>query len=247
MTGMAQPWNPGGMTADDPGAKLVSLVAERAAGGPLLVGVAGPVAVGKSALARVIADGLAGGGLGGGVSVQIVATDGFLLPNSALAEAGMVQRKGFPETYDWLAFHGFLDDLAEGRSAETPVYSHTTYDILPGERRTVEAGGVIIVEGVNVLQTPWARARFGLSVYVDADPAHIKAWYLARLDAIIANEPASLIAQIRDVALRNRLIEQAWTETNLVNLRDHIAPTAAYADVIVRKGADHGMVEMIVR
>ena len=230
------------MRADDPGAKLVSLVAERSTGGRLLVGIAGPVAVGKSTLARTIAD-----GLGGAVPVQIVATDGFLQPNSALAETGLVQRKGFPETYDWPAFHGFLDALSEGRSAETPVYSHTAYDIVPGERRTVEADGVVIVEGVNVLQTPQARARFGLSVYVDADPAHIKAWYLARLDAIIANEPQSLIAQIRDVALRDSLIERAWSETNLVNLRDHIAPTAAYADVIVRKGADHGVVEVVVR
>jgi type I pantothenate kinase len=231
------------MTAEDPVAKLVGMVAEQAAGRPVvLIGVAGPVAVGKSTLARAIAE-----GLGSTKPVQIVATDGFLKPNNVLAEAGLIQKKGFPETYDLVAFHGFLDTLAEGRSAATPVYSHIAYDIVPGETRTVEAAGVVIVEGVNVLQTAQARARFGFSVYVEAEPEHIKAWYLARLDRIIANEPQSLIAQIADVDLRNRLIEQAWTEINLVNLRDHIAPTAAFADVVVRKDADHGIAELVVR
>jgi type I pantothenate kinase len=231
------------MTAEDLGAKLVAMVAARAAGRPvLLVGIAGGVAVGKSTLAGAIAD-----GLGPATPVQIVATDGFLKPNSALADAGLVQKKGFPETYDVAAFHGFLDALAEGRSAVTPVYSHSAYDIVPGETRTVTGAGVVIVEGVNVLQTAAARARFGLSVYVDAAPKHIKAWYLARLERIIATEPQSLIAQIPDVDLRNRLIEQAWTEINLVNLRDHIAPTAAFADVVVRKDADHAIAELVVR
>ena len=228
----------------DLGQALAALVAERAAGrgaGVFLLGVAGGVAVGKSTLARTIADGLAG------APVQIVATDGFLKPNSDLAAAGLIQRKGFPETYDTAAFHGFLDALAAGRSAAMPVYSHVSYDIVAGETRTVEAVGVVIVEGINVLQTAEARARFGLTLYVDTDPDHVKAWYLTRLDEIIANEPQSLIAQVQDAALRARLIEQAWTEINLVNLRDHIAPTAAHADVVVRKGVDHGITKLAAR
>jgi type I pantothenate kinase len=227
------------MGEQDLAGALAALVAERASAsnglGAFLVGLAGGVAVGKSTLARQLADGLEAAGL----PVQVVATDGFLKPNAELAAAGLAQKKGFPETYDAAALAAFLADLAAGRPATTPVYSHVAYDITPGETRTLEGRGVVIVEGVNVLQTSEARALFGLSIYLDADPAHAKAWYLRRLDQIIANEPASLIAQIQDVALRTRLIEQAWTELNLVNLRDHIAPTAAYADVVVRKAADH--------
>ncbi|MBL8553473.1 MAG: hypothetical protein JNL41_04285 [Phenylobacterium sp.] len=222
--------------------QLIDQVAERAAGrGVLLVGIAGAVAVGKSTLARTIADGLQARGL----AAQAVATDGFLRPNKELEAAGLNARKGFPETFDVVAFHGFLDRLAAGRPARMPVYSHVSYDIVPGETRTVAAKGVVIVEGVNVLQTAQARERFGLRLYVDAEPGHIKAWYLARLDGIIANEPESLIAQISDVAYRKTLIEAAWTGINLVNLRDHIAPTMAHADVVVRKAADHSLVALV--
>ena len=228
----------------DLGRELIAQVAERVAGRAVfLVGIAGGVAAGKSTLARFLAEGLRAGGL----AVQLVATDGFLLPNSDLAAAGLIQRKGFPETYDTAAFHAFLDALAEGRAAGMPVYSHIAYDIVPGEIRTVDGSGVVIVEGVNVLQTPRARARFDVSLYVDAEPDHAKAWYLRRLDEIIANEPESLIAKIPDPELRNRLIEQAWTEINLVNLRDHIAPTADYADIVIHKGPDHGFLALAKR
>jgi type I pantothenate kinase len=234
-------------TERDPGRELTALAAERVAAAPgvFLLGVTGGVAAGKSTLARFIADGLAEALPN--VPVQIVATDGFLRPNHELAAAGLGHRKGFPESYDTAAFHAFLDALAAGRSAATPVYSHISYDIVPGETRALAGEGVVIVEGVNVLQTQQARARFGLSLYVDADPEHAKAWYLARLDEIIANEPQSLIAQIPDLERRRQLIEAAWTGINLVNLRDHIQPTAAHADVVARKGADHALVELVVR
>jgi type I pantothenate kinase len=232
-------------TERDLGRELTALAAERvvAAPGVFLLGVTGGVAAGKSTLARFIADGLAEALPD--LPVQIVATDGFLRPNHELAAAGLGHRKGFPESYDTAAFHAFLDALAAGRPAATPVYSHVSYDIVPGETRTLAAEGVVIVEGVNVLQTQ--QARFGLSLYVDANPEHAKAWYLARLDEIIANEPQSLIAQIPDLERRRRLIEAAWTGINLVNLRDHIQPTAAHADVVARKGADHALVELVVR
>jgi type I pantothenate kinase len=230
--------------------QLVGLVASRAAaaraaGAPaFLVGVTGGVAVGKSVLAGQLADGLAKAAPG--VRVQVTPTDGFLKSNAELAAGGLTYRKGFPETYDAAAFHAFLDALAHGRAAETPVYSHVAYDIAPGETRTLAGEGVVIVEGVNVLQTAEARARFGLSIYVEAEADHAKAWYLARLDGIVANEPRSLIAQVADPEVRRGYIEAAWTNINLVNLTDHIAPTAAYADVVVRKGADHELVELIL-
>lgn len=224
----------------DLGADLVARVAERAAGhGVFLVGIAGGVAAGKSTLAGAIADGLKAHGL----ATQIVATDGFLKPNAALEAAGLGMKKGFPETYDTDALHAFLDALADGRPAATPVYSHVTYDILPGETRAVDAMGVVIVEGINVLQTPQARSRFGLRLYVDADPAHAKAWYLARLHGIIKADPESFFARL-DPVQRDNMFEMAWTHLNLVNLHEHIAPTMAFADVVVRKGADHSLSEL---
>lgn len=223
--------------------QVVALVVERAAGrAPLLVGVAGGVAVGKSTLARFIADGLEAAGL----RVQIVATDGFLRPNAELEAAGLGMKKGFPETYDNAALHAFLGDLAAGRAAASPVYSHVTYDILPGETRTVEGLGVVIVEGINVLQTAEARAQLGLSIYVDADPDHAKTWYLRRLHQIIADDPESFFARL-DAKQRDAMFEAAWTHLNLVNLHEHIAPTMAFADAVVRKGGDHALAELVLR
>lgn len=218
-------------------AELVARIAQRAASERVfLMGIAGGVAAGKSTLARALADGLEAADL----SVQIVVTDGFLKPNAVLEAAGLGMKKGFPETYDTDALHAFLDALAAGRRAEIPVYSHVTYDILPGETRPVEAAGVVIVEGINVLQTAEARARFGLSLYVDADPADAKSWYLARLHGIIADDPQSFFARL-DPVQRDAMFEMAWTHLNLVNLHEHIAPTMAFADVVVRKGADHAI------
>ncbi|WP_296594946.1 hypothetical protein [Phenylobacterium sp.] len=225
-------------------AELKSLVAARAAArnGPFLIGIAGGVAAGKSTLAKTLAETLEASDPE--LPVEIVATDGFLKPNAALEAAGLGMKKGFPETYDSEALHRFLDDLAAGRKAETPVYSHVTYDIVPGDRRAVEGAGVVIVEGINVLQTPQARSRFGLSLYVDADPSHAKAWYLARLHGIIADDPNSFFARL-DPVQRDAMFEAAWTHLNLVNLVDHIAPTMAYADVVVRKGADHALIGLV--
>ena len=233
------------MTTQDLGAQLVSLIAERAAAAPgagaFLVGIAGGVAVGKSTLARAIADGLEPM-----LPVEIVATDGFLKPNAALEAAGLSLKKGFPETYDTGALHAFLGDLAAGRKAAMPIYSHVTYDIVPGQARAVDGGGVVIVEGINVLQTGEARARLGLSIYVDADPVHAKVWYLKRLHQIIDDDPQSFFARL-DPERRAAMFEAAWTHLNLVNLREHIAPTAAHADVVVRKAADHALAELMVR
>ncbi|MBL8770862.1 MAG: hypothetical protein JNK30_05725 [Phenylobacterium sp.] len=221
-------------------ADLVARVSGRAAGQEVfLLGVTGGVAAGKSTLARAIGDGLEAAGH----PVQIVATDGFLKPNAQLEAAGLGMKKGFPETYDTGALHAFLEALAAGRAAQIPVYSHVTYDVLPGEARTVDGAGVVIVEGINVLQTPQARSRFGLSLYVDADPAHAKAWYLARLHGIIEADPESFFARL-DPVQRDAMFEAAWTHLNLVNLHQHIAPTMAHADVVVRKAADHTLQEL---
>lgn len=229
-------------------AALAALVAERAstaASAPVfLIGLAGGVAAGKSTLARRLAQDLAAADPGR--PVEIVATDGFLKPNAQLEAAGLSMKKGFPETYDWDALHAFLDALSAGRNARMPVYSHVTYDIVPDETREVAGAGVVIVEGINVLQTQAARSRFGLKLYVEADPAHAKAWYLARLHGIIAADPQSFFARL-DPAERDAMFEAAWTHLNLVNLHEHIAPTMAHADVVVRKAADHAVAAIEVR
>jgi type I pantothenate kinase len=226
-------------------AELNAMVADRVAAHaaePVLIGVAGGVAVGKSTLSQTLAQGLEAAGR----AVDIVATDGFLKPNAVLQAAGLGTKKGFPETYDWDAFHVFLARLSAGQAASSPVYSHVTYDILADQVRTVPARGVVIVEGINVLQTPQARACFALTLYVDADPVHAKAWYLARLHGIIAADPESFFARL-DAQQRDALFEAAWTHLNLVNLQQHIAPTMAHADVVVRKGADHAVIDLAVR
>lgn len=230
----------------DLNAQLLALAADRAMArsGPFLIGIAGGVAVGKSTLAEALADRLTREHPH--LRVEVVATDGFLRPNRDLEAAGLGLKKGFPETYDRDAFHAFLADLAVGEPAATPVYSHVTYDIIPDEARIVDPSGVVIVEGINVLQTPEARSRFGLTLYVDADPAHAKAWYLARLHGIIAADPESFFARL-DPERRDAMFEAAWTHLNLVNLHEHIAPTAAFADVVVRKGADHALIELVPR
>ena len=109
--------------------------------------------------------------------------------------------------------------------------------------RAVAAAGAVIVEGINVLQTEVARSHFGLSIYLEAAPAHAKAWYLARLHGTIAADPESFFAKL-DPAQRDAMFEAAWTHLNLVNLHEHIAPTMAHADVVVRKAADHALVEV---
>lgn len=205
--------------------------------GACLVGLAGGVAAGKSTLARQLAAAMP-------ARVEVVATDGFLKSNAELEAAGLSARKGFPESYDWPVLHGFLADLAEGRPATSPVYSHVTYDIAPEETLVVPAADIVIVEGINTLQTAEARARYDLSVYLDADPDHVRAWFEARLESIAASEPDSFIARVGDAERRRLVIDHAWREINLVNLRDHIAPTAAFADVVARKGPDHGLVSV---
>lgn len=222
--------------------ELADIVAALAEGrgdrpGACLVGMAGGVAAGKSTLARQLAEALP-------QRVEVVATDGFLKSNAVLDAEGLSARKGFPESYDWPLLHGFLADLAEGRPALSPVYSHVTYDIAPGETLAVPDADIVIVEGINTLQTPEARARYDLSVYLDADPDHVRAWFEARLETIAATEPDSFIARVGDAAHRRLVIDHAWREINLINLRDHIAPTAVFADVVARKGPDHGLVAL---
>ena len=193
--------------------------------------------MGKSTLAASLADGLAP------LRVAVVATDGFLLPNAELSARGLLAQKGFPASYDTEAIASFVDDLRAGRPASVPVYSHATYDRVPGESTAVADVDVVIVEGVNALQ-PELAAAVDLAIYLHAEEPLVRTWYVARfLEQIEAAETdeSSFYRGFTamDEAGRRALAEQVWEGVNLVNLVEHIDPTRANADVVLVKGEEH--------
>jgi type I pantothenate kinase len=217
-------------------APLARLVAERAASvRPLVVGIAGGVAVGKSTAAASVSE------LFGPGEVEVVATDGFLLPNAVLVERGILHRKGFPESYDADAVNAFLDAVhREDPGITVPVYSHVTYDVTE-ERRPIAPPAVLVLEGVNALRF---ADRLDVGVYLHASEAATEAWYVARfLELCAAPPPGSFYAQFAgmDRAGLQALAADVWRGVNLPNLREHIRPTLMRADIVVEKRADHSV------
>jgi type I pantothenate kinase len=218
-----------------------------------VIGVAGSVAVGKSTFARILQALLSR--WPAHPRVDLVTTDGFLLSNAVLEERGLMQRKGFPGSYDVRALVQFMTDVksAEG-SVRAPVYSHVAYDIVPGEFQIVNRPDIVIVEGLNVLQTgdgPAGRpARvfvsdfFDFSIYIDADVGDIERWYVARflkLRETVFKDPAAYFhryAGLDDVQAE-ATAREIWRTINGVNLRENIQPTRDRARVVLEKGPDH--------
>lgn len=205
----------------------------------MLVGIAGAVAVGKSTLAEALSTALSP------LAVEVVATDGFLRPNDELAAEGLLMQKGFPATYDTAAMATFLEDLGRGRAGRVPVYSHTTYDIVPGEVRVVEGADVVVLEGVNALQQEVAPL-LDLRIYVDADEPVVRGWYLERFLRLIGaakDDPTSFYRRFLDLdaGARRAVAVAVWEGVNLVNLTQHILATREAADLVVRKDGHHGM------
>ena len=228
---------------------------------PYVIGMAGSVAVGKSTTARILQRLLARWPKH--PKVDLVTTDGFLLPNAILDREGLMTRKGFPESYDLPAILRFLSDIKAGkRNVTAPLYSHLTYDVLKDERAVIDQPDILIVEGVNVLQTgrpprdgrgiPNASDFFDFSVYIDADTADLKTWYIERFltlrDSAFRN-PKSYFhryAALSDKESRDTAT-RIWDTINLVNLRENILPTRPRADLVLRKGADHFIRSVFLR
>jgi len=228
---------------------------------PYVIGIAGSVASGKSTVAQVLRALISR--WPGRPEVELVSTDGFLYPNRVLQARGLMDRKGFPESYDVPLLLRFLSDVKSGREeVSVPIHSHQTYDILPGRTQLIRRPDVLIVEGLNMLEAGLTEPSGGhrvfvsdycdYSIYVDAEERYLKEWYLERLlrlredaledsTAYFHRFAEHSVEQTRDVALR------VWDEIDHPNLKENIEPTRDRARLILEKGQDHSVQSVRLR
>ncbi|MGO2752119.1 MAG: type I pantothenate kinase [Pseudoclavibacter sp.] len=224
---------------------------------PFVVGVAGSVAVGKSTIARLLRELMSR--WPGTPRVELVTTDGFLYPNAELERRGLMDRKGFPESYDRRALLEFLTEVKSGATeVRAPFYSHMRYDIVPDARVVVRRPDVVIVEGLNVLQPPPApndvavSDLFDFSIFVDADTSHIEKWYVDRFLALrqgaFANPSSyfNVFAHLTDAEARATAMGY-WNDINMPNLVENVMPTRHRATLVLNKGADHNVESVLLR
>jgi type I pantothenate kinase len=228
---------------------------------PYIIGVGGSVAVGKSTTARVLQALLAR--WPNVPKVDLVTTDGFLYPNAILAREGLMERKGFPESYDLPALLRFLSDVKAGRRPiRAPIYSHLVYDIMANQWVEIDRPDILIVEGLNVLQTgpppkggkaiPYVSDFFDFSVYLDANEEVLRHWYVDRfltLRGTAFRDPKSYFHRYATLSDADA-VETAtaiWRRINLLNLHENILPTRQRADLILKKGESHQVEEVALR
>ncbi len=228
---------------------------------PYVIGIAGSVAVGKSTTARLLQALLSD--WPSRPDVELVTTDGFLHPNRLLEERGLMRRKGFPESYDLNRLVRFLADIKSGvPEVSAPIYSHLTYDIVPQKRQVIRHPDILIVEGLNILQTGDGHLRkqhhffvsdfFDFTVYVDAKEADIKQWYIERflmLRETAFRDPSSYFRRYARLSVEESIAtaQSIWQEINSPNLRENILPTRERAHLILHKGDDHAIQEIRLR
>lgn len=227
---------------------------------PFVIGVAGSVSVGKSTTSRLLRELLSQ--TPGHPHVDLITTDGFLYPNRVLADRGLMQRKGFPESYDHRALLQFMAAVKAGEAeVRAPVYSHVSYDIVPNESLVVRRPDIVIVEGLNVLQTGDGggdRARmfvsdyFDFGIYVDAEERDVEQWFTDRFLALrdtVFRDPHSYFHRFAELSHEEAVAMAArvWTEINGLNLRENILPTRERATLILEKGADHRVRQVRLR
>jgi type I pantothenate kinase len=228
---------------------------------PYILGIAGSVAVGKSTTARVLRALLAR--WPDHPRVDLITTDGFLHPNAELERRGLMDRKGFPESFDTARLLNFLHDVKSGKAnVEAPVYSHFHYDIIPGQAAVIDRPDILIVEGLNVLQParmpkdgeaiPFVSDFFNFSIYIDAEASVIENWYVTRfmrLRTTAFRDPAAYFhryAQLTPDAARAQALD-IWRTINLKNLEENILPTRQRSRLILRKGPEHRIETVALR
>jgi type I pantothenate kinase len=231
-----------------------------AAGVPYVIGIAGSVAVGKSTTARILQALLAR--WPDHPTVDLVTTDGFLYPNEILEERGLMDRKGFPESYDQRRLVQFMAEVKAGSTeVEAPVYSHLVYDVLPNEAQIIRRPDIMIVEGLNVLQPGdggggqvrlFVSDFFDFSMYVDAVEAHIEQWYVERFLALretAFKDEASFFRHFAGLSEQEAVdvARSIWTSINGRNLQENIQPTRERATLILEKGPDHSVQRVRLR
>lgn len=228
---------------------------------PYIIGMGGSVAVGKSTTARLLRALLAR--WPDHLKVDLVTTDGFLYPNEVLEREGIMERKGFPESYDLPSLLRFMSDIKAGRrNVAAPVYSHLTYNVLPDARVVVDQPDILIVEGLNVLQTgrppkdgkaiPYVSDFFDFSIYIDADVAVLRRWYVARflsLRETAFRDPNSFFHRYSKLTDEeaHTIANSIWDRINLPNLLENIQPTRQRADLILYKGEQHSIETVALR
>jgi type I pantothenate kinase len=228
---------------------------------PYILGIAGSVAVGKSTTARVLKALLAR--WPDHPRVDLITTDGFLYPNAELQRRGLMNRKGFPESFDTARLLNFLHDVKSGKeNVEAPVYSHFHYDIIPGQTAVIDRPDILIVEGLNVLQParmprdgtaiPFVSDFFNFSIYLDADAKTIEEWYVTRfmrLRQTAFRDPAAYFHRYAHLTADEARAEalHIWRGINERNLYENILPTRQRARLILRKGPDHRIENVALR
>ncbi len=228
---------------------------------PYIIGIGGSVAVGKSTTARVLQALLAR--WPNVPKVDLVTTDGFLYPNAILEREQLMDRKGFPESYDLPALLRFLTDVKAGRRpTRAPIYSHLVYDVMPNHWVEIDRPDILIVEGLNVLQAgrlpkdgeviPFVSDFFDFSIYLDADEEVLRTWYVNRfltLRGTAFSDPKSYFHRYSKLTDQEAVATATdiWSRINLVNLHENILPTRRRADLILKKSESHGVGEVALR